>query len=608
MNAEPANLSTPTSDASPSEAPMTAAFANAPLISQNADCAQERVEAREALEEKQQAATEAERSRHLMEIGLALSSERNIERLLDLILTSARELTDADAGSLYIVQKNNGAPAAGAEKVSEDGRTLYFRAAQNDSITVDTKLNFAVSKNTLAGYAALTGETINCTDAYALPADAPYGFSPAWDQKHGYRTKSVLVVPIRYQAGEVIGVLQLINRKRDQHTALRTREQWDSEVIPFDHETIKSADALASHAAVALENNMLLQEVTKLLNDMETMLDSFVKASASLIDDRDPPTAGHSERVTFLTVAMAEKASQANEGPFKDVHFSEKQLQELQYAGFLHDIGKIGVREYIFTKSHKLEPLHFEGVLSRFELMRRNHQLEAMQRKLTIAQTHSPEVARLMMGRIDDEIETESLALEADLKVLQRANDPSVWYLPDEDFNQQQEVLQRLAALTYEEIGGTVRPLLTQEEVAALGVRKGSLTPEERKQMEHHAQMSYDFLAQISWTTNFGDIPEIVWCHHEKLNGCGYPRGVKAENIPLQARMMAVADIFDALTAADRPYKSATPIDRALSILEDEAERGLLDPNVVKLFIENEIYRHMAFFRPDIEMPSRTAA
>ncbi|MDF2440920.1 MAG: hypothetical protein JWN98_1904 [Abditibacteriota bacterium] len=595
----------PTADKQPSINPEKA-FA----LQLATDCARERAEIQEteeelqeALQKKQQADMETERSLHLMDIGLALSSERDIERLLDLILTKARELTDADAGSLYIVHKNDDAPAAEAKTVSEDGRTLYFRAAQNDSITVDTKLNFSVSKNTLAGYAALTGETINCSDAYALPEDAPYGFSPAWDQKHGYLTKSVLVVPMKNHAGEVIGVLQLINRKRNQYTSLRTREQWDHEVIPFDQETVKSAAALASQAAVALENNMLLQEVTKLLNDMETMLHSFILASASLIDDRDPPTSGHSERVTFLTVALAEAASQMEEGPFKDVSFTNKQLQELRYAGLLHDIGKIGVREYIFTKSHKLEPLYFTGVLNRFELLRRNWQLEAMHRKLAIAQTHSADVARLMMRHIDDELEADFQSMDNDIAMLKRANDPTTSYLPEEEFSRQQEVLCRLAKTTYEECDGEVRPLLTQDEVEALSVRKGSLTTEERRQMEHHAQMSYDFLKQITWTANFGHIPEIVWCHHEKLNGRGYPRGVMAENIPLQARMMTVADIFDALTAADRPYKKALPIDLALSILRDEAERGLLDRDVVALFIEKELYRHMAVFRPDIEMP-----
>ena len=619
MNAEPVNFSTHVDNSvvgdSTSGSPMMETSQHTALLSptQGDECAQEREviqevleEKQEALDEKHEAAMAAERSIHLMEIGLALSSERDIERLLDLILTKARELTDADAGSLYIVHKNDGAPAAGAEPVSESERTLYFRAAQNDSITVDTKLNFSVSKNTLAGYAALTGETIHCEDAYDLPADAPYGFSPAWDKKHGYRTKSVLVVPMKNHAGEVIGVLQLINRKRDQYTALRTREQWDTEVIPFDKDTIESAAVLASQAAVALENNMLLQEVTKLLNDMEIMLNSFVQASASLIDNRDPPTAGHSERVTFLTGAMASAASDATEGPFKDVYFSDKELQELRYAGYLHDIGKIGVREYIFTKSHKLEPLHFEAVLNRFALMRRNLQIEALQRKLNIAEAHSSDVARLMILRVDDEIETESRALEADLQVLTRANDPSVSYLPDEEFERQQEVLRRLAQTTYEELDGQRRPLLSEDEVAALSVRRGSLTAEERKQMEHHAQMSYDFLKQISWTANFDNIPEIVWCHHEKCNGRGYPRGIMAEKIPLQARMMTVADIFDALTAADRPYKKAMPIERALSILRDEAKLGLLDPNVVDLFIDNGIYRHMAVFRPDIEMPGQT--
>jgi HD-GYP domain-containing protein (c-di-GMP phosphodiesterase class II) len=536
--------------------------------------------------------SQSERVMHLNEIGLALSSERDIERLLDLILTKARNFTDADAGSLYIVQKNQD---------DENESTLYFRHAQNDSIHVDSQGgNFPVSKNTLAGYAALTGETINCEDAYELPPDAPYGFSPSFDQKHGYRTKSVLVLPMKNREGEVIGALQLINRKRDEKAILRTPEDFENQVIPFSKDSESFAAVVASQAAVALHNNLLFQEVTNLLREMENMLDSFVRASAKLIDDRDPPTAGHSTRVTLLSVWMAEEASNATEGPFKNVYFSDKQLQELRYAGLLHDAGKIGVREYIFTKSHKLEPAHFEAVMSRIEMRRRGRENDALRRKLTLAQSYQTEQAdqlATLLAQVDAEMEDEFRQLTEDSEILRRANDPSVTFLPDAEFEAQQGVLSRLASMTYCDRMGEEHPLLNPDELKALSVRRGSLTPEERKQMEDHAQMSYEFLRQISWTNDFKSIPNIAHCHHEKLNGKGYPRGISGDQIPLQARMMTVADIFDALTAADRPYKKAMPLERALNILREEAERGDLDSDVVELFLNNVVPKYVERLR-----------
>ena len=528
-------------------------------------------------------ATATQRLLHLNEIGLALSSERNIERLLNLILTKARELTGADAGSLYLVED------IGLDE-DEDGvidRTLFFHLSQNDSVAMNTSAHFPASKSSLAGYSALTGEAIRCADAYQLAENAPYKFNPSWDNENGYRTCSVLVVPMKNHGGQVIGVLQLINRKKGA-LKLRTPEDFARHVLPFDSELAELAAGLASQAAVALENNRLLSRVTQLLEDAETALDSFVAAAASLIDDRDPPTAGHSERVTTLTVAMARVASEKTSGPFAEVQFSERELQELRYAGLLHDIGKIGVPDNIFSKSHKIEPLHFAAVLNRLDLRRR--ELETLDISCQLeAALGSGDAASQQSLREDLRAQLEQM--KADRALLMRANDPSVSWLPDEEFAQQQAALQRLTQLHCTTEDGEKQPLLSAEEIASLGVRKGSLTEAERRQMENHAPMSFHFLSKIAWPSHFARIPDIAHCHHEKLNGRGYPRGVTAENIPLTARMMTVADIFDALTAADRPYKKAMPLERALRILREEAERGDLDCDVVALFIDDAIYQ-----------------
>ncbi|MBV9864246.1 MAG: GAF domain-containing protein [Abitibacteriaceae bacterium] len=520
----------------------------------------------------------AQRLRQLNQIGLALSAERDIQRLLELILTKSRELTRADAGSLYLIQKEN-------DPTTPEEQTLYFRLAQNDSNpNLNTSMTFAVGPSSLAGYAALTGQLLSFDDVYELPSDAPYQFNRSLDKKTGYRTKSMVVVPLKSHSNAVIGVLQLINRKRQQDVLLEDEETVDSEVLPFDQELTELAASLASQAAVALENNILLKEI-------ENLFDKFVMASSSAIEDRDPSTSGHSARVTILTVGLAEAASEATEGPFKDVHFTPDQIKELRYASLLHDFGKIGVRENILTKSHKLEPWRFQVVEDRLLLLRRSLETQYANRKVTALMEYPREQALDIVEDLDIQLKAQLESLDSDLALLIRANDPSATFLPDEEYGRQQEVLQKLSRLTYVDKNGHEQQLLTEEEIRALSVRKGSLTPDEYAQIQEHAALSFQFLIQIPWTAEFANIPNIAHCHHEKLNGKGYPRGITAPDIPLQSRMMTVSDMYDALTAADRPYKKAMPVNKALQILEWEARDGGLDRDVLDLFVNQKIYR-----------------
>jgi len=513
-----------------------------------------------------------ERLRHLNEVGLALSAERDIDRLLVKILSISRELTDSDAGSLFLVSKTAG-----------DENLLHFREAQNDSVELDTKMTFAVSRTSLAGYVALTGEPLSFEDVYQLPPHAPYQFNPAFDKQHGYRTKSVLVVPLKNHDGDIIGVLQLINRKANHHVLLRDEATTEREVLPFDQESCEMAASLASQAAVALENNILLHKI-------EESFEKFVLAAASAIEDRDPSTSGHSERVTFLTLELANAATEATDGPFKDVHFTPQQIKELRYAGLLHDFGKIGVRENILTKSHKIVPDRFEAVKSRLLLLRMATKADFAERKVQVMSEAERDEAQPQLARLDAALEHELAEIDALMAVLLRANDPAVTYLPDAEYNELQRVLHTLATMHYENEKGERHPVLEPHEIEALSIRKGSLTRDEYQQIQSHARLSYEFLLRIPWTSHLEKIPEIAHCHHEKLNGKGYPRGVLAADIPLQARMMTVADIYDALTAADRPYKKAMSVQRALKILQFEAEEGGLDADVVELFISGKIY------------------
>ena len=520
-----------------------------------------------------------ERLQLLTEIGLALSAVRDIKQLVSLILSKARELTGADAGSLYLV--NN----SGTFNTADD--TLYFCDAQNDSIHVETTRTFPVSSSSLAGYVALTGKTLCFEDVYDLPKDAPYKFNPSFDLEFKYHTKSVLVVPMRNHKGGMLGVLQLINRKRHRDAKLSDEATVAGEVMAFDSALIDMAASLASQAAVGIENSRFVASIRDLFK-------SLVTASASAIEDRDPTTSGHSFRVTKMTVALAEAAHAATDGPFKDVRFSALELEALRYAGLLHDFGKIGVPEHLLTKSHKLQPADFEKVKGRlFSLRqeRRAHYANEMAKALRaqIGQGGKGEIAEAQCVELEKQLRAELEDYDALLKMLVRANDPAIVFLPDDEFARQQELVARLAQMTYEDEGGLRQPILDEKEVIALSIRKGSLTLDEFQKIKNHAQLSYEFLNKIHWTEEYARIPLMAWGHHEKLNGKGYPRGVKAPDIPLETRMMTVADIFEALTAT-RPYKNPMPTERALDILRKETASGDLDSDVVELFINRKIY------------------
>lgn len=517
----------------------------------------------------------ARRLRHLSEIGLALSAERDIRRLLATILSTSRELTGADGGTLYII-----------ERAVDGQKALNFRAAQNDSIVVDTNMTFAVGPTSLAGYAAFSGQMLRFEDVYHLPEDAPYKFNPIFDLEHGYRTKSVLVVPLKNHNGEVIGVLQLINRKRRREVILRDPQTVEREVVAFDEELADLAATLASQAAVALDNNLLLQEI-------ENLFEAFVVASSSAIEDRDPCTSGHSQRVTLLTMELARAIHETNEGPLSPIRFTPLQLKELRYATLLHDFGKIGVREAVLTKSHKVEPRHFEAIKNRMLALSRQREAEALRHKVEILLNDELDVdrRRAMATAADRALSMELEQLHDDYQVLIKANDPTMEDLSEDDWRAQGVVLDRLARVTYLDEHGAKLPILNAEEKSALGVRRGSLTPNEYQQIMAHAQMSYEFLKRIPWTQTLEHIPAIAWAHHERNDGSGYPRGLPEEEIPLAARIMAIADVYDALTASDRPYKKAMDTERALQILRSDADKGKLDPNALDIFIQRGIYK-----------------
>lgn len=500
-------------------------------------------------------------------IGVALSTERNTDALLELILTKSREITGCDAGSLYLAEEEQGG-----------GKHLVFKLTQSDSHSVPFRqFTLPINTKSIAGYAAATGEILNIKDAYRV-TKLPFRLNRDFDEKFGYRTKSMLVVPMKNQKDEVIGVLQFINAKRDPAVKLTSPKVVHQEVIPFSQRSQDLASSLASQAAVALENNLLYR-------DIQRLFEGFVKASVTAIESRDPTTFGHSERVAALTVGLAEAVDRSDSGPYKTINFSRQEIQELRYASLLHDFGKVGVREDVLVKAKKLYPSQLDLIKKRFLYVRKAVELESVRKKMTFLMENGNQNFLETFGKMDVDFQGEAARLEEFLQAILQANEPTV--LPEKS----SEKLLEIAGWTFDDPSGQAEPLLAPEELRFLSIPKGSLDADERMQIESHVIHSFRFLSQIPWTKELKNIPNIAKAHHEKLDGSGYPYHMKAEDIPFQSKMMTISDIYDALTARDRPYKRAVPIDRALDIIGQEVKSQLLDPVLFHLFVEAKIYQ-----------------
>ncbi len=520
----------------------------------------------------------SERTRELQqvaEVGAALSTVRDHSVLLTVILSKARELSRADAGSLYLLDEADG------------HKVLRWKLAQSDSIDVEgfEERVLPITRKSLAGYVAMTAEMLVIDDAYNLPADAEYEINRSYDEKNGYLTKSLLVFPMTNHAGEIIGVLQLINRRRSGVTSRLNSATVPESVIPFDADTADIMRALASQAAVAVENNLLYESI-------ERLFEGFVTAAVTAIEQRDPTTSGHSFRVADLTVELARVVDRVDWGTFANVRFTPDQIREVRYASLLHDFGKVGVREQILVKEKKLYPQQIEIVRGRFEFLMKSIECEAQRRKIDHLLQHGRDGFEEVGARIDAQLESELERLQKDFSFIAQSNEPTI--LPEGDFN----YLQQLATRDFVDIRGDRRLLLDPEEARILSIRKGNLDAAERLEIESHVTHTFNFLQKIPWTRDLASVASIAYAHHEKLNGRGYPRKLSANDIPIQSRMMTVSDIYDALTASDRPYKRAVPTDRALDILRMEMRDGLLDASLVEVFIDAKVYEHAGVVRP----------
>ena len=503
----------------------------------------------------------------LNKIGVALSTERNTDSLLELILSKSREITQADAGSLYLV-----------EEESNGNKHLVFKLTQSDSHLVPFRqFTMPINTRSTAGYAAATGEILNIKDAYRI-RNLPFRLNRDFDKTFGYRTKSMLVVPMKNQKDEVIGVLQLINSKKHPGARLTTSRIVREEVRAFSAQSQDLASSLASQAAVALENNQLYGQI-------EDMFEGFVGASVKAIESRDPTTFGHSERVAKLTVALAEAVDRLDSGPYQHVHFTREDIREIRYASILHDFGKVGVREEVLVKARKLYPGQLDLVKKRFQYVSRSLELEACRKKLDHVLRHGNEGYHEYFAIVDGGRDRALQTLDGFLQDVLQANEPTLLQ------GQTSDQLAQIAGWRFGDPSGPGEPLLTPAELQLLSITKGSLTPEERLQIESHVIHSYNFLKEIRWTKELNRVPMFAQAHHEKLDGSGYPYHMTAANIPFQTRMMTISDIYDALTARDRPYKKAVPAERALAIISNEVKSQLLDPVLFNLFVEAKIYQ-----------------
>jgi len=502
----------------------------------------------------------------LVSIGISLSAEKNTDCLLEHILISAQDLTNADGGTLYLLN---------------DGKQLTFEMLRTRSLGValggphhgTVKLpsiplydkNGNPNKQTIAAFAALTGEVINIEDAYSA-----HGFDFQGTKKHdkenAYHSKSFLTLPMKNHDNQIIGVLQLIN----------AIDSKTGKVISFTADNQRLAESLASQAAIALTNHQLLE-------DLRSLLENFIEVIAGAIDEKSPYTGGHCRRVPIIAMLLANAVHRSDKGAFADLHFSDQEFYELKIAALMHDCGKITTPIHVVDKATKLETIfdRIKLVEARFALLKRDAEINLLQE---------------VMSSTDDEQESlrknyEALliTLDEELDFLGRANIGGEFMSEEK-----QQRIKEIAKRRYRDINGKWQPVLSDEEIYNLCITKGTLTSEERNIINYHMQSTINMLEKLPFPKHLKNVPEIAGGHHETMDGKGYPRGLTRDQMSVQARIMGIADIFEALTAADRPYKKAMPISQALNILGKMKCDSHIDPDLFDVFLHEKVYDEYA--------------
>ncbi|MFO8049974.1 MAG: HD domain-containing phosphohydrolase [Desulfosudaceae bacterium] len=510
----------------------------------------------------------------LTDIGLALSGEKSINRLLERIVDEARYISSADAGTLYIL--DNASSTLKFEIMQND--TLGIRQGGASGQEIKDMPNVPLydeegqpNHSNVSSYVALTGEQVNIPDVYQA-SGFDFTGPKTYDESSGYRSRSMLVMPLRNHEEKTIGVLQLLNAK----------DPDSGKVISFMPENVDLVASLASQAAIALTNAQLIQ-------DLKDLFDSFIKSIATAIDEKSPFTGGHINRVVKLTMDIAEEINRTDQGYFKDIFFNEDELEELRLAAWMHDVGKITTPEHIVNKINKLDGLfdRVELIETRFRLIQQIMENECRQQKLELLQnSDSRGDYQSESDQLDQRLNQDLQVLNRELELLKAINCDQQT-VTDETIEQ----VKAIAAKTYQ-LDGNQYPYLRDDEVACLTILRGNLLDEERRIIEHHAEMTHLITRELPFPERLRHVPEYASRHHEKLDGSGYPHGLKNGDIPLQARIIAIADVFEALTAQDRPYKKPMKISQALKILGFMKKDGHIDPEIIDLFMNHELYRN----------------
>jgi HD-GYP domain-containing protein (c-di-GMP phosphodiesterase class II) len=516
------------------------------------------------------------RLEQLNHIGIALSKERDITKLLEVILIAAKDVTRADGGTLY--------------RMTEE-RTLKFEIIRNDTLgiamggTTGVEIPFYPINlydkdgrpihSMVAAYAVHHDRSVNIADAYTAEGFDFTG-TQNFDKKTGYRSRSFLTVPMKDHEGEIIGVLQLINSK----------DPASGTVVPFSDADEHLVESLASQAAIALTNRLLI-------NHLENLFESFISLINSAIDDKSPYTGGHCQRVPVLTMLLAEAASGCEVGPLKSFAMTDRDRYELKIAGLLHDCGKVTTPVHVVDKATKLQTIFDRVALldTRFEVVKRDAEIALLRARLE----------KLGQGRKDAVGDAQLAAgireIENDREFLRRANIGSE-AMKDEDIARVQTIARRYR---WRDSEGQTADFLSEEEVRNLTIRYGTLTPEERNVINHHIEVTIQMLEALPWPKHLKNVAEYAGGHHERMDGKGYPRGLTREQMSVQARCMGIADIFEALTAKDRPYKKGKTLTESLTILGKFKQNGHVDPDLFDVFMWEKVYEKYAaqFLDPD---------
>jgi HD-GYP domain-containing protein (c-di-GMP phosphodiesterase class II) len=486
----------------------------------------------------------------LVQIGSALSRENNLNKLLEIILSVSRDMLCADAGSIYIRERN--------EISGQFINSLRFKVSQNDSVKVErmAEFRFPMDSNSIAGYVALSARTINIDDVNHIEKGMPYKWiGEEFESRFHYCNKSMLTIPLKNLDGEVVGVLQLINKKKNWNVHLSDYSKVESQVLPFSLSDEEFVQSVASIAAVSIERAQLYESI-------KGLFEGFLSSSIAAIDERDRVTSGHSKRVMGYAIAFMDAAASDADCQFNELCSNPDRRTQFQFAALLHDIGKIGVPESVLTKESRLTEGELGTLMTRMDYI-------ALLLKVSQGVTAWNSYEEL----------------ENDREFLKRVN--RAGFLPEDDYKR----LEYLREKTFLNIEGKKVRLLTDKEWESLSVRQGNLTERERELINSHAVSTYRILSKIPWTKQLQLIPEIAAHHHERINGSGYPHGLKSEELTMESKILSVIDVYEALVAQDRPYKPKLSPEKAIEILNTEVENGHLDQGVVNFFVAKGVYK-----------------